>query len=213
VDQLLADSLNWSESLRAKSLAGCDDVMSVVLKMYNMPAFTEALRNQIPTAVAQQLCVDWGMRWAGKPIVKKIWTAMEDIVPFCMDAVVLTALGEIKTIYPAIDQMTKLGAVCKAASTFVKGNFLIPEFQGKGASQFSLGWALQGLYASLLFGDSTTAQVSTNSLVGALAKEVGSIQVGIRKLQALDHAWKHYRSSAAYDADLGKVLCRLVTEL
>ena len=213
IDQLLADSINYSESLRAKALAGSDDVMTVVLKMFKMPAFSDSLTNQIPNAQALQLCVDWGMRWHGKKIERKLWTSMQDIVPFCKDAGVLSALGEIKIIYPEIDQMTKLGSLCKAARIFAKGNFLIDEFQGKGCAQFSLEWALQCLHACLQFGDVPKSQVSTKFLVGDSAKEVGTIQVYFRKLQAIDYAWKHYRSSAAYDPAIGAVLCRLVTEL
>ena len=205
-DQVLADSINWSEQLRSKSIAGSDDVMTVVQKIGKMQAFADTKKGDVSAGVAVKQCADWGLRWQGKSIEKQTWLAIQAVMPFCQDDEILSAIGDIKTLYADIDQMTKLSKLCKIALSFIKGSFLNDEFQEKGAAALALQWALQWFYHSLQFADVEKAQVNNNFLVGARQTEVGTIQVYFRKLQTLDFVWRHYRSSPAFLPDVGKLL-------
>ena len=205
-DQVLADSLIWSEQLRTMSIAGSDDVMTVVQKMGKMQVFADTKKGDVTATHAVKTCNEWGLRWLGKPIEKQTWLAIQAIMPFCQDDDILSAIGDIKTIFPEIDQMTRLSKLCKIATGFVKGSFLNDEFQDKSAAALALQWALQWFYYSLLFADTEKAQVNNNFLVGSRTTEVGTIQVLFRKLQTLDYVWKHYRSSPAFVPDVGKSL-------
>ena len=131
-DQVLADSLVWSEQLRAKSIAGSDDVMTVVQKIGKMQAFADTKKGDVSAVNAVKQCADWGLRWQGKGIEKHTWQAIQSVLPFCQDDEILSAIGDIKTLYADIDQMSKLGKLCKLATTFIKGSFLNDEFQENG---------------------------------------------------------------------------------
>jgi hypothetical protein len=205
-DQLLADSLNWSEQLRAKAIAGCDDVMEMVSKMCQMPAFIDGKKGNIQATVALKVCKEWGLRWQGKNIEKQTWLAIQSIMPFCQDDAILSAIGDIKTLYADIDKLTTLSKLCKVASSFHKGSFLIDEFQEKPPSAIALQWAFTWFYHYLQFGDCERGQVSNNFLVGRVQAEVGTVQVFFRKLQVLDFLWRHYRTSLAFDPEVGQRL-------
>jgi hypothetical protein len=205
-EQLIADSLNWSEQLRTASLAGCDDVLGFVAKICKMPSFMSTARGDVPISTVTKMCNDWGLRWQGKAIERNTWTHMQCIMPFAGDEAVITAIGEIKRMWPEVDKLTVVGKVCKAASSFIKGGFIIEEFQDSRAPTLALRYALTWFQLALLFGDVEKKQVHGNFLVGDRATDVGIMQVHFRKLQGLDVVWKHYRSSAAYSPEVGNAL-------
>jgi hypothetical protein len=76
IDQVIADSVNWSESVRASSLAGTDDVMAMVGKLSKMPALD---KKDVPTSSILEIFSKMGMRWQGKPIVKHTWAAIDSL--------------------------------------------------------------------------------------------------------------------------------------
>jgi len=205
-DQILADSLSWSEQLRSMSIAGSDDVMTVVQKIGKLEPFQDSKKGDVSAAVAVKLCQDWGLRWLGKPIEKQHWLNIQSIMPFCQDDDILSAIGDIKTLYPDIDQLSKLSKLCKVATSFFKGSFLNDEFQEKGAAALALTWALQWFYISLTFADIDKSVVSNNFLFGSRQNEVGIIQSYFRKFQTLDFCWKLWRSNPAYMPDVGQLM-------
>ncbi len=91
-EQLIADSLNWSEQLRTASLAGCDDVLGFVAKICKMPSFMSTARGDVPISTVTKMCNDWGLRWQGKAIERNTWTHMQCIMPFAGDEAVITAI-------------------------------------------------------------------------------------------------------------------------
>ena len=205
-DQLLADSLGWSEQLRVEALAGCDDVMEMVSKVCQMQAFTEGTKGNVQMSAVLKTCADWGLRWHGKPIERQTWNAIQSIMPFCRDGAVLSALAEIKCVYPEIDRLTTLSKICKVATTFFKGSFLCHEFQEKPAPGLALEWAFHWFYYGLQFGDFEKGEVNIPFLVGRVVSEVGSFQVFFRKLQGLDFVWRHYQTSPAFDPEVSQTL-------
>ena len=62
IDQVIADSINWSESVRASSLAGTDDVMAMVQKLSKMPALTSDDKKDVPTSLILEKFQKMGMR-------------------------------------------------------------------------------------------------------------------------------------------------------
>jgi hypothetical protein len=146
-DQAIADSLAWSETLRATSVAGVDPTMQFVEKIYSMPAFGEsAMRGGKPLAKLLQQCKDWGLRWNGKAIEKQNMLAIQSIMPFCREESALSAIGDVKRSYAEIDKLTTLSKICKATETFIKGSFLISELQeGKATSSRSTSGSCKSL--------------------------------------------------------------------
>ena len=205
-DQLIADSLNWSEQLRSKKLAGCDDVIMMVSKMSKMPAFIGAISGELAASKLVRLCEEWGLRWQGKAIEKQTWLAIQSILPFCQDDGILSAIGDIRSLYPDIDQLTKLGKVCKAASSFIKGGLLIDEFQEKRATNTALEWAFLWFRQGIMFQDFEKCDVNSVWMVGNRQSDAGAFQVYFRKLQVLDFIWKHYRSAAAHAPDAARAV-------
>ena len=206
-DQIIADSLVFSEVMRTKSICGSDDVFTMVAKMSKMPSFQETTNNPATAASICKLCEHWGLRWHGKPIEKHNWWNIQQIMPFCQDGALQSAIGDIKALFPAIDTLTKLAKICKATSTFIKGSFINEEFQEKWAPALALVWALHWFYYSLSFEDvDDTMKINDGWLVGTKASEVGMMQSYFRKLQGLDYVWKHYRVSAGYSREVDKTL-------
>ena len=210
IDQVIADSVNWSESVRASSLAGTDDVMAMVGKLSKMPALD---KKDVPTSSILQIFSKMGMRWQGKPIVKHMWAAIDSLREFCEDDAILSAICQIKKLHPEIDGLTKLSKICKAASNFIKGSFRIDEFQEKRAHAFCVEWVFQWLHYAFLLGDldlkgmgPDKVKVNDDFLVGTRVTDVGCVQTFIRKLQLLDFLWYDYRKSPAWDAEVGKTL-------
>ena len=212
-DRLIADSIEWSEQLRSKSMAGCDDTMTMVSKVYRMPAFETSLMNQVGAKEAVALCEKMGLRWQGKLIAPQTWGAIQGIVAYCQDVGVLSAIGDIKTICPDFDKLTLMARVCKTATTFIKTPFSIDEFQQKGPNPFALEASLHWIHNGLRFGDIDKSELSGQFLVGNLASEVGIVQGMIRKLQIADYLWKHYRSSPSFDKEVGALLWERLSDV
>ena len=82
IDQVIADSINWSESARLSSLAGTDDVMAMVQKLSKMPALTSNDEKDVPTSSILEKFLKLGMCWQGKPIVKHMWAAINTLIEF-----------------------------------------------------------------------------------------------------------------------------------
>ena len=205
-DQLIADSLNWSEQLRSKKLAGCDDVIMMVSKMSKMPAFIGAISGELAASKLVRLCEEWGLRWQGKAIEKQTWLAIQSILPFCQDDGILSAIGDIRSLYSDIDQLTKLSKVCKAASGFIKGGLLIDEFQEKRATNTALEWAFLWFRQGIMFQDFEKCDINSVWMVGTRQSDAGAFQAYFRKLQVLDFTWKHYRSAAAHAPDAARAV-------
>jgi hypothetical protein len=153
-----------------------------------------------------KLCSEWGLRWQGKPIEKQNWVHIQSIMPFANDGPISTAIGDIKMLFPGIDTLSVVGKVCKAVTSFLKGGFHIDEFQEIRPTTFGMRFAMDCLYHSLLFGDLEKKQIHGNFLTGERVSDIGSIQQALRKLQALDAIWKHYRASPAFSPEVGKQL-------
>ena len=205
-EQLVADSLVWSEQLRSSATAGCDDVLGFVAKLGRMPSFASTVKGEVPVTTLIKLCADWGLRWMGKPIQKQTWNHIQAIMPYANDDGIASAIGDIRRIYGDFDKLTTLGKVFQAASGFIKGGFMISEFQEMRSTVFAMRWALRWFYNGLRFGDFDRKQVNNNFLVGERQTQVGTIQVYFRKLQALDVVWKYYRSSPAFSPAIGEAL-------
>ena len=210
IDQVIADAVNWSETVRASSLAGTDDVMAMVSKIAKMPALD---KKDVPTSSILQTFSKMGMRWQGKPILKHMWLAMDSLREFCEDDAILSAICQIKPLHPEIDSLIKLSKICKATGNFIKGSFRIDEFQEKRAHAFCLEWTFQWLHYAFLLQDldlkamgPDKVKVNDDFLVGTRATDVGCVQTFIRKLQLLDWLWNDYRKSPAWDAEVGNTL-------
>jgi hypothetical protein len=205
-EQLIADSLRWSEELRSVAIMGCDDVFAMVARITAMPSFASTMRGDVATSRVVKLCSEWGLRWQGKPIEKQSWVHIQAIMPFANDGPISTAIGDIKMLFPGIDTLSVVGKVCKAVTSFLKGGFHIDEFQEIRPTTFGMRFAMDCLYHSLLFGDLEKKQIHGNFLTGERVSDIGSIQQALRKLQALDAIWKHYRASPAFSPEVGKQL-------
>ena len=185
-------------------IAGCDDCMTFVLKVCKMPAFDGA--QDLSNTVMIKVCDTFSLRWQGKPIEKHTWIAIAGIIPFCQDDAILSSLSEVKRLFPKIDELTKLSKICRAASSFIKGTFLNEEFQDSRSANIAMQWGFQWLQNYIMFANVELADLTNNKLVGAKTSEVGFLQTCWRKLQIVDFAWKHYRSSAIHDPEVGKML-------
>lgn len=178
-DQLVVDSLNWSDALRGVAKAGCDDVMSFVAKMAAMPGLKQSEEKSADASASQIVsqCKIWGLRWQSKAIEKQTWGHVLNIMPYCQAESILSAIGDIKNIYVEIDQLSKLGKMCLACTKFQKGTFLISEWQERKSTLTGMLFSSHWLYYGIIFADIKREQINNNMLVGARASDVGCVQV------------------------------------
>ena len=154
-----------------------------------MPIFQNCIMGDTPISKVVELCQELGLRWQGKNIVKHVWQDIREMVPYSTNQAINSLVADIAEMYPGLDTMRVLGKICKTTTGFVKGGFLVEEFQEMRAPLLALRWALEFLYNALLFGDMEKKECSTNSLVGDRMADVGSIQVFIFKMQLFDATW------------------------
>ena len=204
VDQLVVDSLVWSEQLRINAIAGCDDVMAFVVKLSNMPAFAASLKATVTQQLA--LCKKMGVKWRGEPIAKQTLQAIHHIIPFCQEAMVLTSLNQLKRYFPEVDKITTLSKMCKVVTSNIKGSFMTPVLQERRTNSTALEWALGWLQLGCMFGDINPKDASNDFLVGPRQSDVGSMQVFFLKLQTLDCCFSHYNKSKAFESAIGDKL-------
>jgi hypothetical protein len=201
LDQMIADSMQWSEDLRTLAKAGCDDTVDAIEKLGRMPAFVASEQKTTPQQII--ICKDLGLRWGGVPFQKQTLQAIWNIMPFCKNAEFRTSLHKLIRYYHQADTLTFLSKFCVAATKWCKGSFSNPELQKHRAPHTALIWAMDWFQVYMMFGNIEKKNICNNVLVGAAANDVGTAQVWFRKLQIYDFLLTHYRSSKAFSPAIG----------
>jgi hypothetical protein len=180
-DQLLADSLVYSDLLRTSEASGVDDVNQMALKMGQL--FPARDGKDVSSAQVVRQCEEMGLRWMSKPIDKNTWSFVQHILPFAQDDGILSAIGEIKRVYPEFDQISKWAKLCNKASMFVRGGFFSDAWLESKATILALNWACDWFYTGFIFVDFEKYLVTNNFLVGARQTDVGTVQVYAHNLE------------------------------
>ena len=197
-DQMIKDSLHWSETLRASATSGCDDCMGFVTKLAGISQF-KAVQTRTSTIIVNT-CKELGVTFEGKQMAKHTVLSIQAIIPFTESMEFVQALASLMTLFKDVNKLTALGNVCKTTTTCIKGNFLNTELQEYRAIHTAATWALLNLRMAVMFGDLQAHSITNNSLVGASGgKDAGCIQAYFRKLQFIDYALAHFKTSTAYD--------------
>ena len=202
--EMICDSCQWSDLLRAQAIAGCDDVLAFAQKLNGLAEFKESLCKPVTTQL--QVLKDLGLRWDGGPIQRQHLMKLLAILPFCDDPFLIAAWNKLIGPFGEINKLTMMGRLCGAAKTFLKGTFLSPELHAKSSCVTALGWALEWLYVTTISGDADKSKMSANHLLGEKSNEVGGMHVFFRKLQILDVIWHGHRASQKYDSAIGEAL-------
>ena len=202
--EMICDSLQWSDLLRAHAIAGCDDVLAFAQKLNGLAEFQES-RNK-PMSNQVQLLQDFGLRWDGALIQRQHLMKLLNILPFCEDPFLIAAWNKLIGPFGEINKLTMMGRICGAAKAFLKGTFFLPELHAKSSCVTGLGWALEWLYVTTISGDADKSKMSANHLLGEKSNDVGGMHVFFRKLQLLDVIWHSHRASQKYDSAIGEAL-------
>ena len=113
--EMICDSCQWSDLLRAHAIAGCDDVLAFAQKLNGLAEFKESLHK--PTTVQLQVLNQLGLRWDGAPIQRQHLMKLLNILPFCEDPFLNAAWNKLIGPFGEINKLTLMGKMCGAAKT------------------------------------------------------------------------------------------------
>ena len=116
MDQVLMDSLAWSDNLRVQAAAGADSILEFIVKVSALGGMKAIIEG--PNVRLAGKLNEPGIRLNGKPISKAAATAIAAIAPFAASGAVRWAFRDLEAVSTQLNEQTKLMRLCQLTEKY-----------------------------------------------------------------------------------------------